>query len=113
MTIAMIGKHLGFDVRRTRMRNIPVKVVITIGLLLGLLATLFLVACNSPRETTISTTSTTITTSLTTLATTSSTVSGTSLPQYVKLQLAKAPKVGETVDLVMSVNSTYATTKAK
>ncbi len=87
------------------MRNLPVKVVITIVLLLVLVAMIFMVACNSPRETTTSTTSTIVTSSTTSISTTLTTIPITQTTQAsysAGLFIKPVPKIGETTELTFS-----------
>ena len=83
------------------MRNISVKAAVTTGLLLVLLATLSMMACDSPRETTSSTTSITPT-SLSPPGSTTVRLARES-PISKDFNLSQAPNLGETAELTLEI----------
>jgi hypothetical protein len=96
--IDIMHKPHRLDIGRRHMRNISVKASILTGLFLVLLATLFMVACDSPRETTTSTTGITSTST-----TTSSSTLTTEAPYDANFRLSQAPKLGETAELTLEI----------
>jgi hypothetical protein len=103
----VLEKHPGLDVRRTHMRNLPVKVVITIGVLLALLVVMLPGCGEKQNQSTAATTGTSSdTTTTTTSATSDTTTEVTTLPYEfdTNLTISSAPKLGETVDLTFTVD---------